>query len=150
MQTKLWSRLGVAVMGAGLLAAALPSRAQDQSAPPPPPPAADGQGPAHGRMAHMYDSLNLTPEQKESFKQAARAQREKMQALRDDNAMAPEDKREQMKKIRRDTVEQMRSVLTDDQKPQFDEIQKQMREHMRERMKQGGDGEMPPPPPPSN
>jgi len=131
------------------LLAVLPAMSQEATPPP-----AGGHADRRAQMQEMYSELNLTPDQQKVFKEAGKEQREKMKALRDNTSLSPQDKRQQMMQIHQDATAKMRAVLTDDQKPKFDDAQAKMRENMRHHMRGGGapagDGDMatPPPPPP--
>ncbi|MDE1155608.1 MAG: hypothetical protein PW735_07730 [Acidobacteriaceae bacterium] len=132
----------LALLGAALTG--LPAKAQDTSAPSQSQSGEPGQGPMRGGPQQMYAALNLTADQQQVFHEAMKEQREKMRALREDTSLDEQSKHAQMKQIHEEATAKMRAVLTDDQKTQFDQIQQEMMQRMRERR----DGGSPPPPPP--
>jgi protein CpxP len=132
-------------------ASAIPAMAQDNGGPPP---QADqqGQGRRGGdpgqmearQLEMMTKHLNLTPDQVTQVKAIDDAQRPQMMALRQDSSMSRDDKRSKMMAMRQDRETKIRAVLTDDQKPKYDE----MIAHEKERMEHRGGGQGGPPPPP--
>jgi Spy/CpxP family protein refolding chaperone len=136
---------------------------QDPGAPPPPPPPAAGQpgGPWGGHrdpaqmearhIEHLTKKLNLTPEQAGQVKLIDDAQRTQMLALRDDTSTPREEKRGKMIAMLQETQAKIRAVLTDEQKPKYDE----MVAHEKRGMGRGHGGpngrpDAPPPPPAGN
>ncbi len=111
-------------------------------APPPPP---DGGGPRRGgperRLEMLQQQLNLTSDQMTQAHAIFAAERTRMEALRSNSALAPEDRRTQMMAIHQDGDAKLRAILTPDQVTKYDAMQARMREHRR-------DGDAPPPPPP--
>lgn len=132
------------------MACVAPMWAQDT---PPAAPAGQqqGRGGGRGNSAEMEQSrldmmtkqLSLTPDQVVQVKTILDTQRQQMQAMRD-SVGAGGDPRQQMSDIRRSTSAKIRGVLTDDQKPKFDE----MEARMAQRQGAGGPGGPPPTPPP--
>jgi protein CpxP len=112
-----------------LAVSAAPMFAQDNSAPPP----AQGQqapmGPGGRRgpereerqVEMLTRRLQLTPDQVTQVKAIDDAQRAQMMALRNDSSVSQEDRRSKMMALRQDTETKIRAVLTDQQKPQYDE-----------------------------
>lgn len=148
----LFSKHAPAVVFAAAISFALPAVAQTEAAPPPPPPTQTDtpppppgyggprpRGPEH-RLEMMQRALNLTPDQTTQVKAIYDAERTKMEALRSNTSLAPEDRHSQMMTIRQDTSTKVRAVLTADQATKYDQIQSRMREH--------GPGAGAPPPPP--
>lgn len=94
-------------------------------------PGADGQksekragkrgGQAHQLAAH----LNLTDEQQATLKPIFESSRTRMQELRKNKEIAPEQKREQMKQIRTETDTQFNAVLTEEQRVKLAELRAQ-------------------------
>lgn len=119
-----------------------PPTAPDAPLPPPPP---DGGGPRRGgperRLEMLQQHLNLTPDQTTQIRAIFASERTRMEALRSDSALAPEDRRTQMMAIHQDSDAKVRGVLTSDQVTRYDAMQARMSEHRRE-------GGAPPPPPP--
>ena len=136
-----------------LTVSAIPAMAQDNSTPPPPP--AGDQGPMGGhrdpaqmeqhQLEMMTKRLNLTPDQVTQVKAIDDAQRSQMMALRGDTSMSREDKHGKMMTMRQDRETKIRAVLTDDQKPKYDEMI--AKEHERMGHHGGGQGGPPEPPP---
>jgi Spy/CpxP family protein refolding chaperone len=144
------SMLRVAVLAIGATAlSALPTMAQDPSAPPP----QDQAGPRHGGQGGMRGSqvefltkkLNLTPDQVTQVKAIDADTMTQMKALREDTSVTGPDKRAKMMDIHKASQDKIRALLTDDQKTKFDALHAQMRERGGNRS--GGDGPPPPPPP---
>ena len=147
--------LRVALLALCTSALAVPVLAQD--APPPPPQSQGGPGgpgsggPGRGgpeqqqrQLDMMTKRLNLTPDQVTQIKAIQADGRTKMMAMRDDTSMSQDDRRSKMMAMRQDEQSKIRGVLTDDQKTQYDAMQKQMQE----RRGGGGGGYGGPPPPP--
>ena len=134
--------------------------AQQQDAPPPPP---DGQmqGPPPGghegrggnperRVEMLQKHLRLTDDQTAQVKSIFGEERSKMEALRSNTALAPQDKRAQMMAIHEDGDAKIHAVLTPEQKTKYDEMEARMRERRRggPQGQPGGDATPPPPPAP--
>jgi Spy/CpxP family protein refolding chaperone len=156
METRMLRAAAVLLCGAGL---AMSSAMAQQSAPPPPP---DGQmqGPPPGgqwgrgpnaerRVEMLQKRLNLSADQTAQVKAIFEGERGKMEALRANTSLAPQDRRSQMMAIHQDGEAKIQAVLTPDQKTKYEEMQAKERERMQERRQGGGgDGSAPPPPPP--
>lgn len=95
-------------------------------------------------MAMLQSQLSLTPDQTTKVKDILTAGRAEMKVMRDDTTMSPSDRREKMMKMMKNENEQIKAILTSDQKVKFEEVEKQQREQRRE-----NGGGPPPPPPPS-
>jgi protein CpxP len=133
------------------------SGAQDQTQGPPPqgaPPQGGGRGMGGGRgnperrLEMLTKELSLTTDQQARVKAILEDGRAKMMALRNDTAVAQDDRRAHMMDLMKDENSQIKSVLNDTQKTQFDEMEKHQRDRMREGRGNGGDAPPPPPPPP--
>ena len=143
--------LRVALLAVCTSAVALPMLAQDT--PPSPPPQGQGGPGGQGRggpeqqqrqLEMMTKQLNLTPDQVTQVKTIQADDRTKMMAMRDDTSMSQDDKRAKMMTMRQDEQSKIRGVLTDDQKPKYDAMLKQMQER-RGGGGYGGNGGAPPP-----
>ncbi len=124
-----------------------PAPGQTQGPPPPPPNGGGRRGGGGGpeqRMAMLQSQLSLTPDQTTKVKDILTAGRAEMKVMRDDTTMSPSDRREKMMKMMKNENEQIKAILTSDQKVKFEEVEKQQREQRRE-----NGGGPPPPPPPS-
>jgi periplasmic protein CpxP/Spy len=134
-------RMAMVALCGGVLCT-LPVMAQDAA--PAPAPAQDGAmgGRGGGMQARQMDmmtkKLNLTSDQQTQIKAINQDSMKQMMALRNDTSMSQDDKRSKMMDIRKTSNDKIRGILTDEQKPKFDEMQAQMRERMKER-RQGGD-----------
>ena len=72
-----------------------------------------------------------------------------MMAMRDDTSTSQDDKRAKMMSMHQEEQGRIRGILTDDQKPKYDAMLKQMQER-RGGGGYGGNGGAPPQPPPQN
>jgi periplasmic protein CpxP/Spy len=86
----------------------------------------------------MTARLNLSADQQAKIKPILEDQRTAAQALMKDDSLSQDDKRTKMHSLRESTNTKIRAVLNDDQKKQFDEMQQQMQERMRQQHS-GGD-----------
>jgi len=148
----------LAVCSAALTA--IPMVAQDTAPPPPQEGPGAHQGPPRGgpremearRMEMLTKQLNLTADQQTQAKAIFEASRQQMEALRNDTATAPQDKRPKMMSIRQEESAKFKALLTDEQKTKYADMEAKMRERGEERRGPGGPGgenAPPPPPPPS-
>ena len=99
----------------------------------------------------LQDRLNLTADQSTQIKAILDDDQTKLQALRANTALAPDDRRSQSMALRNDENTKIEAVLTADQKTQYEQILAQQRDRMRNGGGPGGpggDGSAPPPPPP--
>jgi len=74
----------------------------------------------------MLANLNLTDDQKAQIKQIHEGTRSKVEAVNNDSSLSADQKQTKIHEIRRDMHEQVKKVLTPDQRKQFEE---NMREH---------------------
>lgn len=140
MQTKLVTLALGGLLALGVTGLAL---AQDNPAPP----QDQGQsGPQGGRgmrmdpnrqLERLTRELNLTSDQQAQIKPMLFERQQKMQALFQNQSLAPEDRRTQMRTIAEGTNNSIKAILTDDQKQKFDAMQ--------QRMHRNGPGGPPPP-----
>ena len=153
------SMLGAAALLCGTALVVGPAVAQDA---PPPPPQGNGQwqggpgGPGgrgpnpERRLEMLQQRLNLSADQTTQIKAIFADSRTKMEALRSNSALAPEDRRTQGESLRKDETAKVEAVLTPDQKSKFEEMEAKQRDRMREHRGPGGPGgESTPPPPPT-
>jgi Spy/CpxP family protein refolding chaperone len=118
-----------------------------QQNPPPPGGGDQPQGPRRGmsvddQLKMMTEKLNLTADQQAKIKPFLEDARTQSQAVMKDDSLSQDDKRTKVRGIRESTNSKVRDVLTDTQKKQFDAMQQEMRD----RMRQGQSGQNPPPP----
>jgi periplasmic protein CpxP/Spy len=92
-----------------------------------------------GRQLEMLtQKLNLTPDQQAKVKTIDEDSAKQAAAVRSDTSLSDTDRRSKMMDIRKTSQDKIRSILTDEQKTKYDELQAQMRERMKER--QAGSG----------
>lgn len=127
-------------------------------------PAAGGNGPGGGgprqgggqrmspaeRVEQMKASLGLSDEQAQKVAAAFEAQRPSMEALRNDQSLSREQRREKMQEMREAMDTQLTGILTPEQKTKWDEERAKMRERFANRQgggqgnrqnRQGGNGQ---------
>jgi Spy/CpxP family protein refolding chaperone len=118
---------GVLTLGMGV------ALAQDTQAPPP---QANG-APARGergmnpdrQLARLTKELSLTSAQQDQIRPLLAERAQKMQALMQNQALAPEDRRTQMRTVNEGTQNGIVAVLTDEQKQKYAAMREEMREH---------------------
>ena len=81
----------------------------------------------------MMANLNLTDDQKAQIKQIHEGTRSKIEAVNNDSSLSAEQKQAKIHELRRDTHEQVKKVLTPEQRKQFEE---NMREHRETKQQQ--------------
>ena len=91
-----------------------PARAADTSQPAPPTP---GDRPAALReqMRETARELNLTPEQTAKLQSIVRERTQNLRALRQDDSLSPEEKRQKLVAARAEIVSEVKKVLTPEQ-----------------------------------
>ncbi len=148
---------GVAVLGIALCVPAA-MLAQD-TAPAPPPQATTGQQPSQGelpmrhhhppspkrQLRHLTKMLNLTQDQQQQMLPILQDQHKRMESLRNDHNLDPQQRRAQMRDAMMETHQKLEALMTATQKQQFEQAMQQRRERMRQGM---GSGSGTPPPPP--
>lgn len=111
--------IGAGLFSIGLLPgiAAAQDGSQEQTAP------AQQQAPAPGeRMSghgKMLESLNLTDDQQAQINKIREDAKAKAQAVKTDSSLSDADKRAKIRTIHRDSMKQMRAVLTPEQRQQL-------------------------------
>ena len=138
MQNKFCTLALTALLTLGMAGSA--AIAQDQSAPPP---QQGGQWGHHGmdpdvQLKHMTKALDLTADQQTQIKPILESQSQQMQAIRQDQSLAGEDRMTKMKAIHEDSRTKIEAVLNDQQKQKYEAMQSEMRGHR-------GGGQQPPP-----
>ena len=81
----------------------------------------------------MMANLNLTDDQKAQIKQIHEGMRSKAEAVNNDSSLSAEQKQAKIHELRRDAHEQVKKVLTPEQRKQFEE---NMREHRESKQQQ--------------
>jgi protein CpxP len=98
------------------------------------------------RHQRAMEKLNLTDQQKQQMAEMRKEHRAKLEALRNDTSITPEQKREQMRAYREQFQQEMQSILTPEQKKQMQEWkQKAKGMHGGKRGRRGGPDQAPPP-----
>jgi protein CpxP len=114
----------LAITASFLLLSVFPALSKAQNAPD------SNQGQAmhekRGEQNAMMANLNLTDDQKAQIKQIHEGTRSKVEAVNNDSSLSADQKQAKIRDIRRDTHEQVKKVLTPEQRKQFEE---NMREH---------------------
>lgn len=160
--------MGVAVLG---MALCVPAAMLAQGTPPSDSQAMSGQQANPGeqpmmrhrrppspkrQLRRMTRMLNLTPDQQQKMLPILRERNKRMEAIRNNSALSPEQRRQQMRDTMMDTHRKLEAIMTDSQKRQFEQEMQQRRQR---RMGRGGMGRgmmgqgmggagTPPPPPP--
>jgi protein CpxP len=131
MYKRFFSLATLPVLALGLLAGA--AVAQDQPGPPP-----EGRG--RGMMMdpdqqvqRLSKALNLTDDQKGQIKAVLVDNMKRMQAMREDSTIAPEDRRAKAMTMREETTTKIKALLNDDQKVQYDQILAEQRQRFQQR-----------------
>ena len=140
MQTKLFT---LALSGLLTLGVASTAMAQDN---PPPPQDQNQAGPPQGgrgmrmdpnrQLERLTRELSLTTDQQTQIKPLLLERQQKMEALMQNQSLAQEDRRTQMRTIMEGTNNSIKALLNDDQKQKF--------EAMHQRRMRGGPGGQPP------
>jgi Spy/CpxP family protein refolding chaperone len=134
-----------------------PMWSQEAALPPPPPQQADAPPPPpHQRpnreqmqerqIEHLTKHLNLTADQATQIRAVYKDTDTQMESLHQDTSTPREQKWEKMKSIHETAQTKIRALLTEEQKPKFDEMVARQREHMEHEGRPGAP--LPPPPPP--
>jgi hypothetical protein len=71
--------------------------------------------PRGGGFDRLAQALNLTDDQKPQVQAILKAQGQKMMEIRQDDTLAPDDKKAKSKALRDETNGQLKNILTDDQ-----------------------------------
>lgn len=157
LSVKMFRAAAVLLCSAGLVVSAA---AAQQDSTPPPPPAGQQQGPPMGmggrrgmnpgqRAEMMQRRLGLNADQTTQLKAVMTDGQTKMQALRANSSLAPQDRRAQAMAMRKDMQTKIRAILTPDQAKEFDAMQAKMRGRRGGMGPTGGMGGPPPPSPPA-
>jgi Spy/CpxP family protein refolding chaperone len=99
-------------------------------------PPQQGDRPMHHRradpqreVAHLSKVLNLTPDQSSKLEPILANRDQQLQAVFQNQQLAPQDRREQMKTIHQTTEQQLATVLTPDQLQQMKAMRHDHRGH---------------------
>jgi Spy/CpxP family protein refolding chaperone len=80
----------------------------------------------HGDHNAMLANVNLTDDQKTQIKQIHEGTRPKIEAVKNDSSLSADQKQAKIHDLKRDMHEQVKKILTPEQRKQFEE---NMREH---------------------
>ncbi|HTC92754.1 MAG TPA: Spy/CpxP family protein refolding chaperone [Terriglobales bacterium] len=94
-------------------------------------------------VQHMTQELNLTSDQQSKVLAILQDQQKQMQALHDDTTTPQEDKRAKAMDLHKNTMSQVRAVLTDEQQKKFDEMQQKREQEMGQHRKNSEGNEQP-------
>lgn len=120
-----------ALVAGGLFTGNTVLQAQNATNTPPPagaPPAAPRGMRGAANIDQMAATLKLDDATKAKFKTIMEDQQKKMQDMRADTSLSPQDRRTKVQTIREDTAKQMKAVLSAEQ---FDQWQKMNQPRMR-------------------
>ena len=124
----------LAITASLLLLSMIPALSQAQNkAPDSTPGQSQAMHEKHGDHNAMLANLNLTDDQKAQIKQIHEGTRSKVEAVNNDSSVSADQKQTKIREIRRDMHEQVKKVLTPDQRRQFEE---NMREHRESKQQQ--------------
>jgi periplasmic protein CpxP/Spy len=87
------------------------------------------------RMENLSKELNLTKEQQEKIRPIIENEMKEMQAVRSNDSLTKEQKREKVKAIRQTTQAELNKILTPEQQKKYAEMQENARQKMAERNK---------------
>lgn len=88
-------------------------------------------------LTRLADRLDLTDAQKSQIETFLREQRTQMQAIRDNASLSASQKREQIRSLRQQTQDKVRSVLTAQQQAQIDRLRERAQDRFRGRRRGG-------------
>jgi Spy/CpxP family protein refolding chaperone len=80
-------------------------------------------------MGRLSEKLGLSDQQKTQLQEIFKAHRAEMQAIRDDQTLTPDAKREKMKGVMTDIKSQASSILTPEQMQKWNAMKEQWKEH---------------------
>lgn len=141
MDTK---HLTLALGAALVLAASAIAQVPDSSAPPPPPQQQGAPGYGHRGMDPerqlngLTRRLNLTDDQRAQIKPILQERQQKMMVILQNQSLTQGEARQQMRAVHEDTHTRIMAVLNDSQKKEFEQMEQQRMNRMKN----------PPPPPP--
>ena len=132
MHTKTISMLIGAVLSTGMVLAQAPEASQQANTP------AAAQNDQAGRhhefnpdrqARHLGKKLGLSNDQVAQIKPILEERQQKMQGLRADSSLAPQDRKTKAKDIMQDSKTRIEAVLNDTQKQQFEQMLQERRAH---------------------
>ncbi len=96
-------------------------------------------------LAHMTKQLNLTSDQQSQIKPILADRQSQMMQLRQDSSMSRDDKMTKMKSLDDGSNSKVEAVLTDEQKPKYEKMMVNRKEHMQQMRAAHQDGGAEPP-----
>lgn len=87
-------------------------------------------------MGALAQKLNLTDDQKQQFRQIHQQMMKQARAVHADSSLTADQKRDKMQQLRKQSHQQMFSILTPEQKEQLKQLREQRQKEMQE--KNGG------------
>ena len=98
------------------------------------------------QLAGMTKRYNLSADQQNQVKPVLMDQQQRMQSLRLDSSLSPDEKKAKMQSIRSESNSKIEGILNEDQKKQFEQDRQSMLERTQQRPQGGGPGGGGPPP----
>jgi Spy/CpxP family protein refolding chaperone len=95
-----------------------------------------GQG-----MGALAQKLNLTDDQKQQFHQIHQQMMKQARTVHKDSSLSDEQKRDKMQQLRKQSHQQMFSILTPEQKDQLKQLREQRQKEMQEKNKGKSSGD---------
>jgi hypothetical protein len=86
------------------------------------------------RVETLGAKLNLSAEQKEKLLPVVARQQEQLQALASDTSMSRRKKMRELRDVQQETDEKVLAILTSEQKKQYQELRKEQKQKVRERL----------------
>lgn len=83
------------------------------------------------QLQRMTKKFNLTDAQQQQIKPLLVDRQQKMMAIHNDTSLSTEQRRDSMRKTMQDSTAQIRNVLDEAQRKQFDDARERRREHRR-------------------
>ncbi|HZQ24716.1 MAG TPA: hypothetical protein VFA89_18150 [Terriglobales bacterium] len=87
--------------------------------------------PAENRVRAIANQLDLTPQQRDQIRPIVKQEAERIEAVKNDTSLSPEQKQEKIREIHQTYRPQIANVLTPEQKRKFKEMKQEGREHRR-------------------
>ncbi|MCM8823029.1 MAG: hypothetical protein NC831_09565 [Candidatus Omnitrophica bacterium] len=84
----------------------------------------------------LYSRLDLTDEQKAKIQEIQKSRHEQISAIKQDETLSKEQKREKIKAIMESTQKQMDEVLSPEQKKKIEELRAEMLERWKKRQQE--------------
>jgi Spy/CpxP family protein refolding chaperone len=95
-----------------------------------------GQG-----MSALAQKLNLTDDQKQQFRQIHQQMMKQARTIHTDSSLTADQKRDKMQQLRKQSHQQMFSILTPEQKDQLKQLREQRQKEMQEKNKGKSSGD---------